>query len=226
MTNRVLILGGADYTNLFIKEGFETISSKMTDFDISTVLDVDLICFTGGTDVNPSKYNEKRHSRTQFSDLNRDKTEQKIFDKAYEQGIPMVGICRGAQFGCIASGGSLIQHVTNHRGYHAIELYDGKCIQASSDHHQMMQIRATDHILLGWTTGRSSCYEGMRKGRVYKHSMASIRNTHKQVSIQEPEVVYFPKTNFLAHQPHPEWMDENAPYRRWFFQTITEFLKI
>lgn len=226
MAKRVLVLGGLDYSNLFLKRGYNTISSVPSSVNLSTVDDVDLICFTGGTDVNPSRYDEERHNKTQFSDLNRDKTEQKIFDRAVKNGIPMVGICRGAQFGCIASGGSLIQHVTKHNTYHPMTLYTGEKIQVSSDHHQMMQVRKVDHILLGWGEGRSDCYEGMKNGRVYKHKMLTVRCHLPLPVVQEPEVVYFPETNFLAHQPHPEWMNKSSPYQEWFFQTITEFLKV
>ena len=220
MNRRVLVLGGSDYSNLFLKKKWHTISAPAISVNLSTVDEVDLICFTGGTDINPSSYNEESHPKTSYSDLNRDKAEKKVFQRAVKSGIPMVGICRGAQFGCIASGGSLIQHVTQHTAYHSMTIYNGIKIQVSSHHHQMMQVRGTDHILLGWAESMSSCYEGMKTGKIYKHKMSAVPRSGGTSVIQEPEA------NFLAHQPHPEWMDENAPYTRWFFQTITEFLKV
>lgn len=73
----------------------------------------DLLCFTGGEDVNPALYGEPCHPYTGFN-KQRDAVEKQIFHHAIHEGIPCVGICRGGQFLNVMHGGKLWQHVHGH----------------------------------------------------------------------------------------------------------------
>lgn len=100
----------------------------------------DLVIFTGGPDVNPALYGEACHPRTRYSDP-RDNEDIALYMKCIDLGIPMLGICRGAQFIHVMMGGKLYQDVDHHNGDHHI--WDTKnkiCItEVSSVHHQMVR---------------------------------------------------------------------------------------
>ena len=104
--------------------------------------DIALVVFTGGSDVSPDLYcSETHHPRTSSSGA-RDLEEAEVYRIASENGIPMSGICRGAQFLCVMAGGKLVQDLTGHSGgNHAVRaLYPSgevKDISVTSSHHQM-----------------------------------------------------------------------------------------
>lgn len=65
------------------------------EFKITNDLEkADLVLFTGGEDVDPSFYNEPRHYYT-YTNINRDKREIEIYNRAQQLGIKCLGICRG-----------------------------------------------------------------------------------------------------------------------------------
>lgn len=106
---------------------------KNTD---SILLLADGIILTGGEDINPLMYNDtinlKVCGRINFS---RDTLEKKLFDFAFKNKIPLVGVCRGMQMMNVASGGSLygdipteigttVIHRNNGEVYHEIAIED------------------------------------------------------------------------------------------------------
>ena len=155
-----------------------------------------LIVFTGGADVDPAFYNEEKNKKT-FINTNRDINEKKIFDK-YAGKIPMLGICRGSQFLTVMNGGKLIQHVNNHAGMtHQISFNNGKTHRITSTHHQMMYPKDTNHELIAWsTTKRGTTYQNG-----HNKEIEGIDENFK-----EPEIVYYPDSNTLGIQGHPEHM--------------------
>jgi len=66
------------------------------------------VVFTGGADVSPFMYGEKKLSVT-CNDEHRDEQE-KLFFERYTK-VPKVGICRGGQFLNVMNGGKMWQHV-------------------------------------------------------------------------------------------------------------------
>src|SRR5699024_9442623 len=137
-----------------------------------------------------------KHATTN-SDPERDAREMEVFNYAREREIPCVGICRGSQFLCVMNGGTLIQHVSNHGIYGTHEMYthDGRTVEVTSTHHQMMYpYGGNPFVLLAWANGRSHFYQGgdkdFRVGNAFR----------------EPEVVFWPHTQTLGFQGHPEYM--------------------
>ncbi len=68
-----------------------------------TVSDADFVIFAGGSDVDPQLYGQKMHHKT-YINTKRDEEEMDIYQQCLEEGIPMVGVCRGAQFGWVMRG--------------------------------------------------------------------------------------------------------------------------
>lgn len=168
---------------------------------------VDAVVLWGGEDIHPSYYNEEPHplnqARNNLVPSRRDVFEWKVMLHCYTEGIPIIGVCRGAQFLCAFAGGSLVQHVNNHtNGNHLVTTSHGEILPVTSCHHQMMYPYDVEHELLAWSKEkRSTFYEGPKQAPI-----ASMDTR------PEPEVVYFPKVRGLAIQGHPEWAQPNSRF--------------
>jgi len=174
---------------------------------------VGLVGFGGGADIHPSLYHSNNvASMVGNATSARDELEQLLFAECVKRKIPMFGICRGAQLVCALSGGKLVQDVEGHGGMHTLTLDDGSMLPMTSAHHQMMYPWEIPHKLIGWTKPKS---------REYVHDIPNY-----QQPTCDPEVVYFPTTNSLAVQGHPEWMDPRCKtvvkVREW----VSEYLNV
>ncbi|WP_199180884.1 gamma-glutamyl-gamma-aminobutyrate hydrolase family protein [Cryobacterium sp. M23] len=87
------------------------------------VLDgLDGLVITGGKDVDPARYGQAAHTKTDEPRRDRDAWEHELIHRAIDRELPLLGICRGAQMLNIAQGGTLHQHlpdVVGHGGYQA-----------------------------------------------------------------------------------------------------------
>jgi anthranilate/para-aminobenzoate synthase component II len=132
-----------------------------------------------------------------YSDKKRD---QKEIDDYYRyKGIPMLGICRGAQFLTVMSGGRLIQDVSGHQSSHTIST--GGMLGTytiTSDHHQMMypfDLSKEKYILIAYSE--------------YFRSNYYLNGNNNEIELSqdflEPEIVYYKNNNSLCIQGHPEY---------------------
>lgn len=73
------------------------------------------VLLTGGGDIHPKAWDpaEPVHPAAEV-DEERDATELDLVRKAWDQGLPLFGICRGHQVLNVALGGSLIQDIPSH----------------------------------------------------------------------------------------------------------------
>ncbi|MDN4486644.1 gamma-glutamyl-gamma-aminobutyrate hydrolase family protein [Demequina sp. SYSU T00039] len=81
---------------------------------------MDGLYLTGGYDVDPALYDAARHPETDAPRADRDAWELALLAAAVERGMPVLGVCRGAQLLNVARGGTLHQHVPDvvgHTGY-------------------------------------------------------------------------------------------------------------
>jgi putative glutamine amidotransferase len=94
------------------------------DPDIAArVLDgLDGLLIAGGKDVDPAAYGQQPHPATDEPGTQRDAWEFTLLDAALKRGLPVLGICRGAQVLNVALGGTLHQHlpdIIGHSGHRA-----------------------------------------------------------------------------------------------------------
>lgn len=188
----------------------------------------DVYVFTGGPDVCPFLYGEHKLPQT-YTDLPRDMAEIRLF-KALGPWVPKVGICRGAQFLNVMSGGRMYQDVDGHglRGRHPVNLYRTKfgvkntpelydTVDMTSTHHQMM-IPAEEAEIIGLAK------EATRK----THAKGSdIRNNDAR-EWDDAEILYYWNSQSLCFQPHPENTDvpEADPMTDTFFSLMFEHLPL
>lgn len=207
----VFIAGGSDinYYRLFTKD---------LGFTLVNVLDdANLVVFTGGADVDPQFYGAHTHPTT-FFNTDRDVKEERIYMDAQKKGIPMVGICRGAQFLNVMNGGELYQDVTDHAlagGHMLFDHVDQRDVYVSSTHHQMMKPHANAIILATAALAKRKTYWNKER-QVWTDDL-----TQKD----DIEVVYYSDTQCLCFQPHPEFAGAAyADMRAYFKMLLDRFL--
>jgi putative glutamine amidotransferase len=179
----------------------------------------DILVVHGGADISPSLYNKGRsyYSGAHSTPSRRDAIEWKLMQQAKAQGVPIIGICRGAQMLCALAGGTLYQDVDNHFGEHLVETNEEEIITVNSIHHQMMCLEGTKHELLAWAyPSRSTVYWDVDGEGFDVCVNANI----------EPEFVYFPDVKGFAIQWHPEMMDVNEECNRYVLRVIEDKLNL
>jgi len=191
--NVLIVNGGIAYFNLFKELGFTPVEE---------VKDAQLVCFTGGEDVTPELYGQKKHHST-YNSVARDEYETRVFAQCITNDIPMVGICRGAQFLNVMNGGEMYQDVGKHavyQGHEIIDVLTDERIHVTSTHHQMMK-PGNDSVLIAYAelAGFREWYDGDK--------------LRADISDKDIEVVGYPKTRCLCFQPHPEFNLPNAGHR-------------
>jgi len=72
---------------------------------------LDGLMLCGGRDIEPLRYGANPLPTTETPDILRDHTEDMLLGAAIELGVPILGICRGAQMLNVHRGGTLHQHV-------------------------------------------------------------------------------------------------------------------
>ena len=76
---------------------------------------LDGLLLPGGEDVDPAQYGSERHPQLGPTDKERDRTELLLTRWALEEGMPLLGICRGVQVINVTCGGALYQDLTSQR---------------------------------------------------------------------------------------------------------------
>jgi putative glutamine amidotransferase len=105
--------------------------------ELDYVIDlIDGVVFSGGADVHPDWYGAEHYEKTVAVPEVHDLFEVTLARRALELGMPVLGLCRGAQVLAVADGGTLTQDVpTLHEGAgrHAFDWY-GQAILPLGDH--------------------------------------------------------------------------------------------
>ena len=133
---------------------------------------VDAVLLSGGRDVAPDRYGADPHPAGGVAHPDRDVAELAVLDRALELGLPVLGVCRGAQLLNVAFGGTLHQHlpdVVGHDGHNPIpgEFNDidvrldpagrvgsavGPQVRVRCHHHQAVDALAPNLVATGWAT--------------------------------------------------------------------------
>ncbi|WP_246541033.1 gamma-glutamyl-gamma-aminobutyrate hydrolase family protein [Mycobacterium spongiae] len=160
------------------------------------VLDsLDGLVVTGGKDVDPAAYGQARHPESDEPGIIRDAWEFALLTGALQRGMPVLGICRGAQVLNVAFGGTLHQHlpdVLGHSGHRA-----GNAVFTE------LPVRTVAGTRLAALVGESA------KVRCYHHQAVDEVGASLVVSAWDAdgvvEALELPGENFvLAVQWHPE----------------------
>jgi putative glutamine amidotransferase len=173
---------------------------------------LDGILLTGGSDIDPARFDGMPHPRVYGIDPRRDALEMRLVQMAAEQGKPFLGICRGIQAVNVALGGTLYTDIGDqfpgalrHDWYpniprntlaHAVRLEPGSKLA---------------QILGGATFEVNSLHhQGLKE---VPPALQVVGHAPDQM-IEAVELVGHPFG--LAVQWHPEWLQEHAPQRALF----------
>lgn len=187
--------------------------------DIENGANLDTLVIWGGSDISPTLYNHRvaKHCGASYELSKRDEDEASACLAAIERGIPIIGVCRGAQLVCALAGGYLIQHVNHHGRSHKIMTDMDETFLSSSVHHQMMFPFGVDHKLLAWADPAVRSDVHLTEGDVDDPAMEGK---------PEPEIVWFPKIKALAIQGHPEFHadPDNDPFVQHCLKLVHQYV--
>jgi putative glutamine amidotransferase len=169
-----------------------------------------ILVLWGGEDIGTEIYNQVPNKYVHIWKMSeRDREEITLTKEAIALGIPILGICRGAQLLCCLTGGWLVQHIENHvtNKHSVICENEPSKFFTNSCHHQMMVPNADQKVL---------AYAPETRGVVEADNNIRIERV--------PEVVHFPKIRALGIQGHPEWPSMPKPFNDYCEQLISDLL--
>lgn len=152
----------------------------------------DIVCWLGGSDINPKLYGEKPHGSHGFWD-SQDTDDLHALEEAQDRF--KVGICRGAQLlNVIPNGGKLWQDTNNHGGQHRVtDALTKETYWTNSIHHQQLKLAPEGELIAYATESTFKRSEGIEWKKT-ENSAAEI----------DVEAAWYPKTKSLLIQWHPE----------------------
>ena len=171
---------------------------------------VDGLLFTGGDDLNPSRFNQTLHPKAIPVHPHREDFEFALLEQAELKRIPLLGICMGCQVLNVHRGGDLHQFLPDLTRHNPIE------------HRKADRQQPRHHVTVDLST---------RLGSVIDQKDLSVNTYHKQAigklgkglqvvamspdgiieAIEDPEYPLF-----AAVQWHPERLTDEPPHLRLF----------
>jgi putative glutamine amidotransferase len=101
-----------DYVRAVERAGGRPLLVPPSEGGVEETLDaLDGLLFSGGSDLDPSLYDQEPHEETFGIHEERDRAELALLEAALERDMPVLAICRGSQVLNIARGGDLVQHL-------------------------------------------------------------------------------------------------------------------
>jgi putative glutamine amidotransferase len=201
----ILSKASTNYINWIEDDGtiiLDAYTIKNTD---SILALADGIILTGGEDINPLQYKDTINLAV-CGDINyqRDTLERKLFDFAFKNKLPLVGVCRGMQMMNVASGGSLYGDIPTEIGTTVIHRNNGEV---------MHEIAIVDTCSLIFPLGTDTFMVNS-----WHHQGLKIMPNHLRVIARSfdglPEAVVMDKSEhpfMIAVQFHPERLGKDNP---------------
>ncbi len=193
---------------------------------------VDGLLFTGGADLNPLLWGEEPSPRLGGINAERDRSELRLAELAYNRNVPMFGICRGLQTLVAALGGKIQQDISDTQSIkhsqsavrqeptHSVK-YWGKMVNTSicsSENHEAAACNVTASEVLLVNS--------------FHHQVASEPGPCFTVTAKSPDgFIEGVESNehkpIVAVQWHPENLYDSAPESSQpFFKWLVEEAKI
>jgi gamma-glutamyl-gamma-aminobutyrate hydrolase PuuD len=168
---------------------------------VPSPFEADVIVFNGGADIASSIYGEPSIGwGIPDHPSRRDLDEISVFQQTKGSYHLLLGICRGAQLLNCLNGGSLWQDVNNHHHSHRMtDVRTGKEYRTTSTHHQMMIPKMDECELIAVSS--ESTVKRNAQGMFNFHP-----DKHMGTDGKDVEIVWYPMTNSLCIQGHPEYV--------------------
>ena len=174
---------------------------------------LDGIVFPGGADIAPGEYHEQPIDNLNVIEPDRDRTELVLARWAFDDDLPVLGICRGQQLLNVALGGSLYQDL-RHQGVTQVEHSDADGRARTALLHR---VRLDPDSRLAQLIDETSIDVNSLHHQAVKSVAPELRVTGKSDD-GVIEAIESPDRRFLiAVQWHPEEIDD-LPWVRRLFQ--------
>ena len=195
-------------------------------FDIKEVLQqFDGIFLPGSVaNVDPARYGQKQQTPDLPTDTQRDETTFKIIQLAIEQGIPLLGVCRGFQEMNVFFGGTLHQEVHNVEPYfdHREDQTQSQEVQYQPVHDIHLNPEGILSKLAGVDTVKVNSIHGQGIDQLGEGLLV-------EATAPDGLVEAFSAINSsaftLAVQWHPEWNFSENPFYEAIFKAFGEAVK-
>lgn len=189
----------ADYARSVYAAGGMPVHLPLDADPADWVHHIDGLVLTGGADIEPARYG--RENVASETEPARDAVEFALYRAALDDGIPVLGICRGFQLVNVYAGGTLHQDVPDHARY--------DLPPATPVHELAVEANSVIQALFG---------DGHRVNSLHHQTAADIGSGLRVTARAEdgtPEAIELDGERVLAVQWHPEMMDHHDPTFRW-----------
>lgn len=175
------------------------IFQRRPEFRITRFLgQANVVVWPGGPDVSPEYYGHKKHPAT-GCDPERDERFKLVHKLVSGAKILKIGICGGGQFLHVMNGGVMYQDVDQHcrlhpmhySPYNTTNKESPKSLVVSTHHQQMKYNPMAER----WGVAYESTYRDLEE------PTRKARQPHDP----DNEVLFYPLSNTLCFQPHPEY---------------------
>jgi len=177
----------------------------------------DALVLSGGEDIDPGAYGEDARDEAWRGNPQRDALELALYRRAVARGLPVLGVCRGAQLIAVAEGGSLWQDLPSMRG-------DGVMHRSQEAYDALGHpIELDDGVFLADLFGREPRWVNSVHHQGVQHEPPSLRVLARApdglAEAFERRVGDGPGW-VLGVQWHPEWMQDRPSQRRLFDRLV------
>lgn len=196
---------GAYAVRIFVNDDQAAVRQKLASLDG--------VLIPGGFDIEPSRYGEVRDAACEAVDEKLDALEYTVLGYAREQGLPVLGVCRGCQMLNVFYGGSLYQDIPSqyatdapvrHRNQINLGFYKHA---VSCNHDAVVETKSIMGKLLGGGTVAVNTYHHQGVKRLARGFIVTARTADGFVEAIEGTGSQF----ILGTQFHPEKMLKESP---------------
>ena len=166
---------------------------------------LDGVVISGGADVDPAMFGHGRGPDLGHTEPERDRWELAIIAEARRIGVPLLGICRGAQLLHVHLGGTLTQHVDLGNGV-------GHPRFAEDRSKRCHTVAFTSGSLAATLYGPLASVNSLHHQTINRDSTATVSGVAPDGVI---EAIELPGSDVLGVQWHPEMLDEPDPSIAW-----------
>ncbi|MEW5812866.1 MAG: gamma-glutamyl-gamma-aminobutyrate hydrolase family protein [Actinomycetota bacterium] len=163
---------------------------------------LDGLIITGGRDVDPAAYGSTRHPATDepiADSRTRDAFELALLRAALRRGLPVLGICRGAQVLNVALGGTLHQHLPDVLGHSRHQ--QGNAVFSTST---ITTVPGTQVAALVGPSTEAQCYHHQAIDRLGDGLIVGASDADGVIEAVEVDPQRHPGRWVVAVQWHPE----------------------
>ncbi|TNE97151.1 MAG: peptidase C26 [Gammaproteobacteria bacterium] len=176
---------------------------------------LDGLVLSGGTHVHPEHYGQQPQVTARY-DVARDTTDRRLLEHAEHIGLPVLGICRGAQFINVFHGGTLCQNVTPLRNH--------------TRHRPLLLPLQTVHVVQDSRLGEVMQAASIGANRIHSQAIKRLGNNLRVVAVDNDLFVQAIENThdqwLMGVQWHPEYLLYHRGHRRIFGQFVRAARKL